>query len=181
MLIGYARTSTVEQEAGLADQRQQLDKAGAERIYAEHVSAIGKRPQFDMVMTMLREGDVLVVTRLDRLARSMTDLMAILGRIKTAGASLRILAMGLDTTTATGKLVIGVMGSIAEFERELMLERQRVGIAKAKAEGKYKGRKRAFSDDRLAELRAQGLGVTAMATELGVSREAVYQRMKAQA
>jgi DNA invertase Pin-like site-specific DNA recombinase len=107
--------------------------------------------------------------------------MQIIGRVKTAGASLRVLAMGLDTSNATGKLMLNVLGSVAEFERELMLERQRVGIAKAKADGKYKGRKRTFSDERLAALKASGLGVTAMATELGVSREAVYQRMKAQA
>ena len=86
-------------------------------------------------MAMLREGDVLVVTKLDRLARSMADLMKILEAIKAAGATLRVLAMGLDTGNATSKLILNVLGSVAEFERELMLERQRAGIAKAKAEG----------------------------------------------
>ena len=142
MLIGYARTSTIEQEAGLADQKRELEKAGAERIFAEHVSAVAKsRPQFDVVMAMLRKGDILIVTKLDRLARSMADLMQIIKRIKEAGTSLRVLgALGLDTSTATGKLMLDVLGAVAEFERDLMLERQRVGIAKAKAEGKYKGR-----------------------------------------
>jgi DNA invertase Pin-like site-specific DNA recombinase len=130
-------------------------------------------------MAMLREGDVVVVTRLDRLARSMPDLMQIIAKIKAAGASLKVLSMGLDTSNATGNLILNVLGSVAEFKRALMLERQRVGIAKAKAEGKYKGRKRAFSDERLTALKAQGLGVTAIAKELGMSREAVYQRIRA--
>jgi DNA invertase Pin-like site-specific DNA recombinase len=157
MLIGYARTSTADQVAGVDDQKGELEKAGVERIYAEHVSAVAKtRPQFDIVMSMLRAGDVLVVTKLDRLARSMLDLMQIIGRVKAAGASLRVLAMGLDTSNATGKLMLNVLGSVAEFERELMLERQRVGIAKARVEGKYKGRKRTFSDERLAVLRWPG-------------------------
>ncbi len=179
MKIGYARTSTVEQEAGLADQKRELEKAGAERVYAEHVSAVAKsRPQFDVVMAMLREGDVLIVTKLDRLARSMADLMDIIKRIKEAGASLRVLALGLDTSTATGELMLNVLGSVAQFERSLMLERQRVGIAKAKAEGKYKGSKRTFSDERIAALHAKGMGVSAMARELGVSREAIYKRRR---
>jgi DNA invertase Pin-like site-specific DNA recombinase len=100
-------------------------------------------------MAMLREGDVLVVTKLDRLARSMADLMKILEAIKAAGATLRVLAMGLDTGNATSKLILNVLGSVAEFERELMLERQRAGIAKAKAEGK--GGKRTFSDELLRQ------------------------------
>lgn len=179
MNIGYARTSTVEQAAGLADQERELKAAGIERLYSEQVSAVAQsRPQFDLMMATLRHRDVVIVTKLDRLARSMADLMKIIEAIKAAGASLRVLAIGLDTGNATGKLMLNVLGSVAEFERELMLERQRAGIAKAKAEGKYKGRKRAFSDERLADLRGKGLGVTAMAKELGVSREAIYQRLR---
>jgi DNA invertase Pin-like site-specific DNA recombinase len=181
MLIGYARTSTVEQVAGFEDQKRELEKAGVDRVYSEQVSAVAQsRPQFDLVMAMLREGDVVVVTKLDRLARSMADLMKILEAIKAAGATLRVLAMGLDTGNATSKLILNVLGSVAEFERELMLERQRAGIAKAKAEGKYKGGKRTFSDERLADLQANGLGVSAIARELGVSREAIYKRRRAQ-
>jgi DNA invertase Pin-like site-specific DNA recombinase len=180
MKIGYARTSTVEQAAGLADQERELKAAGIERLFSEQVSAVAQsRPQFDLMMATLRHRDVVIVTKLDRLARSMADLMKIIEATKAAGASLRVLAIGLDTSNATGKLILNVMGSIAEFERELMLERQRAGIAKAKAEGKYKGRKRVFSDERLVALKAAGLGAQAIADELGVSRVAVYKRLRA--
>ena len=180
MKIGYARTSTVDQAAGFADQQHELKAAGAERIYREQISAVAKsRPQFAAMMAALRNGDVVIVTKLDRLARSMADLMGIIDGIKTAGASLRVLAMGLDTSTATSKLILNVLGSVAEFERELMLERQRAGIAKAKVEGKYKERKRAFSDDRLLSLRGKGLGVTDITAQLGVSRETIYVRLRA--
>ena len=179
MKIGYARTSTVDQAAGFEDQQLELVAAGAERIYREQVSAVAKsRPQFAAMLAALRNGDVVIVTKLDRLARSMGDLMKIINDVKAAGASLRVLAMGLDTSTATSKLILNVLGSIAEFERELMLERQRAGIAKAKADGKYKGRKRAFSDDRLRSLRASGLRVAEIATQLGVSRETIYVRLR---
>lgn len=180
MKIGYARTSTVEQAAGFADQKRELKAAGVEKLYSEQVSAVAQsRPRFDLMIASLRKGDVVIVTKLDRLARSMADLMKIIEAIKAVGASLRVLAQNLDTSGATGKLMLHVLGSVAEFERELMLERQRAGIAKAKAEGKYKGRKRAFSDRRLSNLKAKGLGVSAIAKVLGVSREAIYQRTKA--
>lgn len=129
-------------------------------------------------MAALRSGDVVIVTKLDRLARSMADLMKTIEGITKAGASLRVLAMGLDTSTATSKLILNVLGSIAEFERELMLERQRAGIARAKTEGKYRGRKRAFSNDRLLDLRASGLSVSEIAKRLGVSRETIYVRLR---
>ena len=177
--IGYARTSTVDQAAGFEDQQRELRAAGAERIYREQVSAVARsRPQFAAMLAALRNGDVVIVTKLDRLARSMGDLLMIIDEIKAAGASLRVLAMGLDTSTATSKLILNVLGSVAEFERELMLERQRAGIAKAKANGKYKGRKRAFSDDRLHTLRDKGLRVAEIAEQLGVSRETIYVRLR---
>ena len=179
MKIGYARTSTVDQAAGFDDQQRELKAAGAERIYREQVSAVAtSRPQFAAMLAALRTGDVVIVTKLDRLARSMGDLMKIIDEIKVAGASLRVLAMGLDTSTATSKLILNVLGSVAEFERELMLERQRIGIAKAKADGKYKGRKRAFSDERLRSLRESGLRVADIAAQLGVSRETIYVRLR---
>jgi DNA invertase Pin-like site-specific DNA recombinase len=114
--------------------------AGAEKIFAEQVSSIAKRAQLDRLLSELRQGDVVIVTKLDRLARSMRDLLDIVGLIEAAGASLRLLAMNLDTSTPTGKLMLNVLGSVAQFEREMMLERQREGIAKAKAQGKYRGR-----------------------------------------
>lgn len=179
MNFGYARTSTVEQSAGLEDQQRELHTAGAERIFREQVSAVAaSRPQFEAMMAALRSGDVVIVTKLDRLARSMADLMKTIEGITKAGASLRVLAMGLDTSTATSKLILNVLGSVAEFERELMLERQRAGIARAKTEGKYRGRKRAFSNDRLLDLRASGLSVSEIAKRLGVSRETIYVRLR---
>ncbi len=179
MNFGYARTSTVEQNAGIEDQQRELHAAGAERIFREQVSAVAaSRPQFEAMMAALRSGDVVIVTKLDRLARSMADLMKTVEGITKAGASLRVLAMGLDTSTATSKLILNVLGSVAEFERELMLERQRAGIARAKTEGKYRGRKRAFSNDRLLDLRASGLSVSEIAKRLGVSRETIYVRLR---
>ncbi len=123
----------------------------------------------------------MVVTKLDRLARSMRDLLDIVSRIEGKGASLRILAMNLDTTTATGKLMLNVLGSVAEFERSMMLERQREGIAKAKADGKYKGRAptaRAKSDE-VRKILADNVGVCAIAETLNISRSSVWRIAKA--
>src|SRR5262245_1820849 len=150
MLVGYARTSTVEQLAGFEAQTRELKAAGCDKLFAEQVSSVATREQLEVAVDYIREGDVLVVTKLDRLARSMRDLMAIVYRIKGKGAALRILNMNLDTSTPTGELILNVLGSIAQFERAIMLERQREGIAAAKAAGRYKGRAptaRAKSDE----------------------------------
>src|ERR687897_744966 len=139
MLLGYARTSTFEQEAGLQAQERDLQKAGVERIFREQTSATGPREALAEAIDFAREDDVLVVTKLDRLARSVADLVTLTQTLKRKKVGLRVLAMNLDTTTSTGRLMLNLLGSIAEFERDLMLERQE-GIAKARAEGKYKGR-----------------------------------------
>ena len=141
MLVGYARTSTIEQQAGLEAQIRDLKKVGAEKIFSEQISSVAKREQLEQLLDFLREGDFLVVTKLDRLARSVRDLVKITDKIDAKQADLRILNMNLDTGTANGRLMLNILGSVAEFEREIMLERQREGIAKAKADGKYKGRK----------------------------------------
>ena len=107
---------------------------------SEPVSSVAKREQLASPLDFCRHGDVLVVTKLDRLARSMTDLVAITSKLKAKGVELEVLAMNLDTSTPTGKLMLNLMGSFAELEREIMLERQREGVARAKAEGKYRGR-----------------------------------------
>lgn len=178
MLIGYARTSTLDQIAGFADQKRALERLGAERIFAEQLSAKdADRPELQALLGFVRQGDVVVVTKLDRLARSMRDLLEIVAKIQEAGASLRIEAMNLDTATATGKLMLGVLGSVAEFERDMMLERQRAGIAKAKSEGKYRGRAptaRAKADD-IRRLASEGKGKVEIARALGVSRASVYR------
>lgn len=182
MKIGYARTSTVEQEAGLEAQLRALADAGVEKVFSEQVSSVAARAQLDAALEYLRDDDVLVVTKLDRLARSVRDLMEIVETIEGRGASLSILDMNLDTSTPTGKLILGVLGSVAQFEREVMLERQREGIAKAKAAGKYKGRKptaRAKADIVLAKLK-DGMTEMQVAEELGISRSSV-QRIKREA
>ena len=143
MLIAYARTSTVDQAASIEAQQVALTAAGCEKIFVEQTSAIGARPQLEAALDWLREGDVLVVTKLDRLARSVRDLLRIIDRVSAKGASLRILDFGggiVDTASATSRLTLNVLGAVGEFERDMMLERQRIGIAKAKAEGKYQGR-----------------------------------------
>lgn len=177
MQIGYARTSTLEQDAGLEAQERDLRAEGCSKVFAEMVSSVAQRDQLEAAIDYLRDGDSLVVTKLDRLARSMRDLIAIQDRIEAKGAGLRILAMNLDTTTATGKLMLNVLGSVAEFEREMMLERQREGIAKAKAEGKYRGRA-PTAMAKAAEVEAMlaaGESPTMVAKKLGIGRSSVYR------
>ncbi|HLO77107.1 MAG TPA: recombinase family protein [Magnetospirillum sp.] len=179
MLVGYARTSTLDQKASIEAQARDLTAAGCEKLFSEQVSSVDvtNREQLAQALDFIREGDALVVTKLDRLARSVGHLLTITDTIKAKGADLRILNMGIDTATPTGKLMLTVLGGIAEFEREIMLERQREGIAKAKADGKYKGRKptaRAKEEDVL-RLKAEGVGATEIAKRLGIGRASVYR------
>ncbi len=139
--VGYARTSTIEQEAGLEAQVRDLQAAGCTKIFEEHASAVKKRDKLEEGLNYVREGDTFIVTKLDRLARSMPDLFRIIEILKGKGVNLKILSMGVDTATNEGKLMLNMMGAFAEFEREIMLERQKEGIAKAKKDGKFKGRK----------------------------------------
>ena len=177
MKIGYARTSTVDQEAGFEAQLRDLGVAGCEKMFAEKVSAVAQREQLALALDYCRAGDVLIVTRLDRLARSVADLCKILAQLQDKGASLKVLNMDLDTATPTGKLILNLLGSIAQFERELTLERQREGIAKAKADGKYKGRAptaRAKAD-KVRMLREAGVRPAEIARQVGISRTSVYR------
>ena len=160
MIVGYARTSTMDQTAGLEAQERELRDAGCDKLFVEQVSSVDVRARDRLAEALdyVRDGDTLVVTKLDRLARSVAHLLEVLEALTAKGASLRILSMGIDTGTATGKLMLTLLGGVAEFERSIMLERQREGIAKAKAAGKYKGRKptaMAKSDD-VRALKSQG-------------------------
>lgn len=177
MEIGYARTSTTEQVAGFEAQVRDLKAAGCTKVFSEQTSSVSKRDQLEAAIDYLRDGDVLVVTKLDRLARSMRDLLNIVDHIEGRGAGLRILAMNLDTTTATGRLLLQMVGAIAEFERAIMLERQREGVAKAKAEGKYRGRaKTAQAKSKEVEVMLQAGGApTDVARRLGIGRSSVYR------
>ena len=180
-LIGYARTSTVDQKAGLEAQLRDLHAAGCTKIFQEELSSVAtKRPELERCLDYAREGDILVVTKLDRLARSVADLVGLSEQLRGKGVSLRILSMNLDTETPTGKLMLNLLGSIAEFERALMLERQREGIAKAKAEGKYKGRAptaRAKADE-VIKLKGEGKTAEAIATQLGIGRASVFRILR---
>jgi DNA invertase Pin-like site-specific DNA recombinase len=177
MIVGYARTSTIEQVAGLEAQERDLGAAGAEKLFGERVSSVAERAELKKALDYLRDGDVFVVTKLDRLARSIPDLVAIVDKIAAKGASLRIMNPDIDTKTPTGKLMLNLLGSIAQFERELMLERQREGIAKAKSEGKYKGRKATAMAQAAAvlNLHLNGAGATAIARQIGIGRSSVYR------
>jgi DNA invertase Pin-like site-specific DNA recombinase len=181
MIVGYARTSTVEQIAGFEAQERELRAAGVERVFAEQISSVATRAQLEAALDFIRAGDVFVVTKIDRLARSVADLCAIVKRIESKGATLRILAINLDTATPTGKLMLNVLASVAQFEREVMLERQREGIAKAKGEGRYKGRAptaRAKSAD-VRRLAADGLTREAIAAQLEIGVASVYRVLRA--
>jgi DNA invertase Pin-like site-specific DNA recombinase len=177
MKVGYARTSTTEQIAGLEAQVRDLKQAGCEKLFTEQVSSVGERDQLAAALDFIREGDTLVVTKLDRLARSIGHLSEITRALEIKKADLQVLAMGLDTSTATGRLMLNVIGSVAQFEREMMLERQREGIAKAKLEGKYKGRKATARAKAAAvrDLHERGLGASEIARQTGVGRASVYR------
>jgi DNA invertase Pin-like site-specific DNA recombinase len=177
MNVGYARTSTIEQAAGFEAQLKRLKKVGCEKVFKEQVSSVGEREQLQAALDYIRDGDTLVVTKLDRLARSTSDLLRVNEIVEKKGARLRILDLDLDTSTATGKLLLTMVGAIAAFERDLMLERQREGIAAAKAAGKYKGRKataRAKADE-VRALKHNGIGASAIARRLGIGRASVYR------
>ena len=180
MIVGYARTSTVEQRAGLDGQLRDLKAVGAEKIFAEQVSSVAKRDQLEAALEFVREGDTLIVTKLDRLARSVKDLMELVDRINAKRAALRILDMNMDTATPTGRLMLTVLGGVAEFERLIMLERQREGIAQAKAEGRYAGRKptQRAKRDEIQALMADGIGPAEIGRRLGMARSSVYRIAK---
>lgn len=180
MLVGYARTSTLEQETGLKAQIRDLTALGCQKVFQEQVSSVAHRKVLEAALEFVREGDCLVVTKLDRLARSVTHLGNIIAALEAKGVSLRIVSLGVDTATPTGKLMLNVLGGVAQFEREMMLERQREGIAKAKAEGAYKGRKptaRAKADE-IKALSAQGMSMNAIALKLGIGKGSVHRALK---
>ena len=177
MRYGYARVSTIDQD--LSIQNTALTTAGCELVRAEKVSGTSRagRDELDLLMQFMREGDELVVTRIDRLARSIGDLQDIVRALKAKGVALRALEQPIDTSTAAGKCFLDMLGVFAEFETNLRKERQLEGIAKAKAAGVYKGRKPSVPVDEVKALRAAGRGATEIAEELGISRKSVYRAL----
>ena len=184
MLIGYARTSTIDQRAGFEAQLVELKEYGCERIFQEQVSAVASRQELERAIDLLREGDKLVVTKLDRLARNVTHMGELLQQIEAKGAGLVILSLGsetVDTSTATGTLILNMMVAVAQFEREMMKERQVEGIKRAQAEGKYKGRfptamKQA---DKVKALVDAGVRRIQIQEKLGISKASFYRCLKA--
>jgi DNA invertase Pin-like site-specific DNA recombinase len=182
---GYARTSTVEQVAGLADQVAKLKEAGCtdQSIYQEQISSVkmADRVEFAKVLAKLTKGDVLVFTSLSRVARSMIHMMEIEAAVAAVGASMRILDMAVDTSTPQGRLTFNLFSSIAQFERENMLERQKVGIAAAKAEGKYTGRARTAQAKaaKVLELHKKGVSKHDIAKSCEIGIASVYRILKA--
>ena len=178
--VGYARVSAVDQDNSYEHQIKQLEEQGCNPVFSERVSAVSrKRPEFDSALQYLRQGDTLVVCKLDRLARSLADLMDITRTLEDREVSLKVLDMGIDTSTSHGRMVVGIIGSVAQFERELMLERQRIGIAAAKDQGKYKGRK-PTAMKKAAEVKAlaeQGVSKVEIAKRLGIGRASVYRAL----
>ena len=180
MLVGYARVSTADQVAGLEAQVRELGATGCTRLFRERVSSVAQREQLAAALDFVREGDTLVITRLDRLARSTADLLEIVATLEQKSVALRIMDFGgqpVDTKSPSGKLIVTMFGAVAQFERELLLVRQREGIAKARAEGKYRGR--APTARRLArevqQLRASGTRPSTIADQLRISRSSVYR------
>ena len=173
--VGYARVSTIDQD--LTVQQEALNSAGCEKVFSEKVSGASTigREELQRILDYVRDGDELVITRIDRLARSVKDLQDIVGFLNEKGVSLRATEQPIDTTTAAGKCFLDMLGVFAEFETNLRKERQMEGIAKAKDRGVYKGRKPSIDVDNVRSLKEQGLGATAIAKELGIGRASVYR------
>ncbi len=176
---GYARVSTTDQD--LAIQQAALKTAGCSVIRAEKVSGTSRkgRTELALLIEFLRAGDTLIVTRIDRLARSMRDLQNIVHELQAKGIALKATEQPIDTGTAAGKAFLDMLGVFAEFETNLRKERQLEGIAAAKAEGVYRGRKPTIDAAAVRKLDAEGVGATAIAERLGIARASVYRLLPA--
>lgn len=180
MLIGYARCSSLSQSLDI--QLDQLAEAGCEKVFSEKVSGRSTKDRVELMQAMdfVREGDTLVVTRLDRLARSVGDLHRIIETLNEKKVAFKCLNQsGVDTSSSTGKLMLAVLGAVAQFENDIRRERQTEGIAKAKAEGRYRGRKASIDPARVKELHQSGLGPAAIAREMKIGRASVYRALAA--
>lgn len=178
-LVGYARVSSAGQS--LEVQEELLRAAGCEKVFSEKRSGrtTDGRDALADALEWVRDGDVLVVTRLDRLARSITDLRQIVDRVTAKGVGFRALQQsGMDTTSSEGRLMLNILASFAEFEADIRKERQADGIAKAKAEGVYKGRPATIDTAAVAKLKAEGVGPAEIARRLGIGRASVYRALK---
>lgn len=178
--IGYARVSTKDQSLDL--QLDALRAAGCTKIFMEKMSGTTtSRPELDACMKYLREGDTLVVYKLDRLGRSLPHLLEIIRDLKREGVGFKSVSDSIDTSTASGQLMFSVMGSFAEFERSLISERTIAGLESAKARGRLGGRPRAVTEEvgeRIVAMRSVRQTVTSIAKELGMGEATVYRHLK---
>lgn len=180
MQVGYARVSSLGQSLGI--QHEALAAAGVEKVFSEKMSgrSTDGREELAMALDFVREGDTFIVTRLDRLARSVGDLHQIVETLNSKGVEFRCLAQpGVDTDSSTGRLMLAMLGAVAAFENDIRLERQREGIEKAKLAGKYRGRKPTIDPSRVKELHQTGMGPAAIARELQIARASVYRALAA--
>jgi DNA invertase Pin-like site-specific DNA recombinase len=181
-VIGYGRVSSVGQS--LEVQRDQLKVAGCDKLFLEKKTGTTTkgRDQLALALDYVREGDTFVVTRLDRLARSVSDLLDIIKRLEAKSVGFRCTEQsGMDTTGPMGKLLLTILGAFAEFENGIRKERQMDGIARAKAEGVYKGRPATIDAAKVAKLKAEGLGASAIAKRLRIGRASVYRVLESSA
>lgn len=180
MLVGYARVSSAGQSLDI--QHEALTAAGCEKVFAEKVSgrSTTDREQLAMAIEFAREGDTLVVTRLDRLARSVGDLHRIIEKLTQKGVGFRCINQaGVDTDTSTGRLMLAMLGAVAAFENDIRRERQMEGVEKAKLAGKYKGRPATIDPTKIRELRNGGMGPSEIAKALRIGRASVYRALAA--
>ncbi len=179
MMVGYARVSTKDQSLDI--QTDELTKHGCERLFTDKATGTTTdRDGLNELLSFVRHGDTIVVSRLDRFARSLPDLFKMLDQLATKGVNFQCLHQSIDTSSSTGKLTLAVLGAVAEFENDLRKERQREGIEKAKAKGVYKGRQATIDVDTIRRLKGDGLGASAIAREMGINRSTVYKLLKQQ-
>ena len=183
MKTGYARVSNVKgQESGLDTQIDALKKAGCEKIYSDKLSGKNRnRPELEAMLKALRKGDHVVAVKIDRIARSMGDLYGIAKSIEDAGCDMTFLDQDIDTSTPTGKLLFGILGSLAEFERSLIVSRVKAGQARAKARGTKLGRKLSTTkqqDSQMLLAYRDGESWNQIADTFKVSRMSVYRRLR---
>ena len=180
MRYGYARVSTKEQDLSVQIEALKAYGVSEDCIRSEKVSGTSTRgrDELNTLLSFLREGDELVITRIDRLARSMMDLQQIAATLKAKGVSLKATEQAVDTSSSAGKAFFDMLGVFAEFETNLRRERQMEGIARAKAEGKYRGRKRSIDAEKVKQLRDEGMGATEIAKVLGIGRASVYRLLE---
>jgi DNA invertase Pin-like site-specific DNA recombinase len=177
-LIGYARVSSNDQDTSI--QAAALRKAGCAVVRVEKASGKSRegRDELASILEFIRPGDVLVVTKLDRLGRNTRDALNLVHELDERGACLRVLEPAIDTCGPMGRMVLTVLGMVAEMELSFLKDRQRAGIEAAKAKGVYKGRPPTFDRAKILELRKQGMGATAIAEAVGCKRGNVYKALK---